>query len=199
MKAFYKPWIGSEYRAGGLLVLSESAYGTPEDGWSPKPNHPSENTVRYWVYKRFEDRGREAPYMAAITRALCLEKYPGLAERKLAWEKIAYSIYVQRPLKDVHQRPTSEDFTESGKPFLELLEDLRPRRVVMTGYQMWSHMPDTQIQIHDYKQAYRLKDGTLVWCLAVPHVQSRKEGHRFRWEDIGQRIRDFVAEALPMQ
>jgi hypothetical protein len=104
---------------------------------------------------------------------------------------------VQRSLKDIHQRPTQTDFIDSGKPFLTLIEKLRPSRVVITGIQAWELMPECQVILDRYKQAYRLKDGTLVWCLAVPHPSSRKKGHGFRWADIGQRIQQFVNEPLP--
>jgi hypothetical protein len=74
MKAYYKPWKGKNFRPGGLLLMSESAYCWPED--CPKPSHPTKNTVEYWAFERHEDRGREARYVTAITRALCQEKYP---------------------------------------------------------------------------------------------------------------------------
>jgi len=190
---YYQPWLGTAYKEGGLLVMSESAYYW-KDG-HPRPSHPTKHTVEHSAFQNFANR--KFRFATALTRALCKEEWPTLETIRKAWNQIAYSIYVQRPLPATNSRPTEKDFIDSGRSFLKLLNLYKPSRVVITGYEAWEQMPHTQVVIHDYKQAYRLENGALAWCLAVPHVQSRKLGHRFKWQEIGSRIQDFQAERLP--
>lgn len=194
-EGYYKPWEGNRYRPGGLLVLSESAYCWG-DG-HPRPTHPTRHTVEHSAFRNFADR--KFRYVTALTRALCNEQWPNEVRTRQSWNGIAYSIYIQRPLANVQSRPTKDNFIESGPAFIGLIERLKPSRVVITGYQVWDSMPETHVQIDRYKQAYRLRNGRLVWCLAVPHVQSRKEGRRFRWDEVGIRIQKFVQEQLPKE
>jgi len=194
-EAYYKPWRGSQYREGGLLILSESAYCW--DTGHPRPSHPTKHTVEHSAFKNFAKR--EFRFATAITRALCNEGWPAVETVQEVWNRIAYSIYVQRPLTTSNSRPTKVDFIESGPAFMKLLNTLKPSRVVITGYEAWEQMPHTQVIIDKYKQAYRLESGALAWCLAVPHVQSRKLGHRFKWREIGSRIQNFQAEQLAAQ
>jgi hypothetical protein len=101
-------------------------------------------------------------------------------------------------MENRRKRPTNKDFQDAGEPFLNLIERLQPGRVVITSLTTWKKMPPTQIQTNDeYKQAYQLKDGSLTWCLAVPHPASRKKGQGFKWNHIGAQIEAFRAENLP--
>jgi hypothetical protein len=194
MKNFYEPFVGRNYRKNeSLLLLSESAYAW-EDG-SPGPEHPRLNTVEYWIYDRFENHGTEGRYAVAITRALCGERNPSLERRKEEWEKVAYSIYIQRPLDGVKARPRRSDFKQANEAFLGLIERLRPGRVFITSITAWNNMPDTQVQKDDFVQAYRLADGQLVWCMAVPHPRASIFGSG--WENMADRIKTFRAMQLP--
>ena len=191
-RSYYKPWIGSKYQEGGLLFLSESAYCW-ETG-HPRPSHPTKHTVEYTAFNCFATRGFR--YVTAVTRALCRSEWPAAEGIRNRWNQIAYSIYVQRPLPATTSRPAKIDFLSSGRPFLQLIDDLKPNRVVITGYQTWEQMPETAVVETDFKQAYRRHDGGLAWCLAVPHVQSRKPNERFNWQEIGRTIEAFERETL---
>jgi len=190
---FFNPHVGTEFKdwtkcsTGGLLILSESAYGwEEEDGGVPGPQHPSEHSVKFWALsERFETRGKQGRYIAWLTKALCRKERPTVEERSKAWNAIAYSIYVQSPVAKLSIRPTRKEFEESGDACLEILEDLHPRRVIITSIASWNSMPFTHMN-HPTKgdgrsSAYKLRDGTLVWCLAVPHQRARKMG----WGDVG--------------
>jgi hypothetical protein len=45
----------------------------------------------------------------------------------------------------------------------------KPRRVIVIGTTMWTHMPTTDIFISDDVQGYRLDDGEIMMCCAVSH------------------------------
>ncbi len=202
---FYNPYIGKKFvrgsakKPGGLLIMSESAYGWNEaGGGSPGPDHPTEHTVDFWALSEyFENRGNKARYIAWLTKALCRKENPSPKERTVAWSRIAYSIYVQLPMKALSDRPTILDFENSGDAFLEVIEDLHPSKVLITSIASWKNMPLTQMDHPTDRTgtcaAYRLRDRSLVWCRAVPHQRARRMG----WERLGQCIADFRLEKLP--
>jgi len=207
MKRFFNPHEGASFRrgsdetTGGLLLLSESAYGWEEDGGGmPGPDHPSENSVKFWALsERFETRGTEGRYIAWLTKALCQTERPNGEQRNRAWAAVAYSIYVQCPMQNLSTKPTQKEFEDSGVPFLELIEELRPSRVVITSLTSWKSMPPTHLNhpSDDTENcaAYRLSDGTLVWCLAVPHQRARRMG----WRALGDAIAAFRRQQLPIR
>jgi hypothetical protein len=58
---------------------------------------------------------------------------------------------------------------DAQKPFLELLETLAPRRIVVFGKGMWPNMPECEVYITDDFQAYKTNDGALAWAMCVSH------------------------------
>ncbi|MCU1250026.1 MAG: hypothetical protein JWQ49_3055 [Edaphobacter sp.] len=197
MKRFYDPWVGEAFKPGsGLLVLSESAYKW-EDG-EPGPDHPSTNTVGSWSLdeERWDRPGKSrGVYARTLTRTLSGKRWPSLAERISAWNEVAYSIYVQRAMDGPNDRPNGQDFQNGSEAFLEILELLKPARVVVTGKQIWNSMPVCDVGGETDQGAYRLKSGNLSWCLAVPHPQSRNP--RYEWQEVGDKIRLFRQSELP--
>jgi hypothetical protein len=199
MAKFYNPWVGAAYERGaGLLIMSESAYAWGgDDPGCPGPDHPTDNTVDYWCFERlFRDHGQEARYAASLTRALCNNKYPDLSEIQSAWNKIAYSIYVQRPMANLRERPSTADFADSHDAFLDLIEKLRPSRVIITSFTTWNNMPKRQVAPTEFWQAYRMNDDSLVWCMKVPHPAARVAGSG--WQTLAWRIQSFTSRDLPM-
>jgi hypothetical protein len=207
MKMFYKPHEGRNFirgsarKPGGLLILSESAYAWDEDGGGcPGPDHPSEHSINLWALSdRFDNRGNQGRYIAWLTKALCHQQRPTVKQREAAWSGIAYSIYVQRPMETLSMKPTLLDFENSGGPFLELVENLHPGKVLITSIASWKNMPFTQenhpTDKSDKYGGYRLSDQSLVWCLAVPHQRARRMG----WERLGECIANFSKEKLPVR
>jgi hypothetical protein len=196
MSRSFDPWVGDKYQKGtGLLIISESVYRWPSKGKigqfdSPQIDHPTGNTVGYWALQNFEERGKEGRYAATLTRALCNKESPSLQERTAAWNQIAYSIYVQRTMETLQDRPTNKDLELASQPFLDLLEELRPARVLVTGYAVWKGMPRTHVIRDMYLQAYRLKDGHLCWCQAVRHPRVTS------WRNLAKQLKHFEAQAL---
>jgi hypothetical protein len=196
VKRFYDPWVGKDFQRGsGLLILSESAYKW--EGGAPRSDHPSTNTVKCWSLdqERWDRPGRsKGVYSRALTRTLCGEMWPDEARRIAAWDRVAYSIYVQRVLSGPSVRPLMSDIAKEKEPFFELLECLQPSRVVITSRSVWTGMPACDVDGENYRGAYRLKSGHLVWCLAVPHPHSRHP--RYDWKEVGGQIRGFCQAEL---
>ena len=190
----FQPYIGKSYKTTRLLLISESVYSWLENDQEQTPtrSHP-EKSVNHWI-----DNFPKGKYFAAITRALCGTERPTLPERKQAWNQCAYSIYVQDPLGlGAHQRPTLKQFKNSGPAFLKLIEKLQPAKVIITGKQMWNLMPECHVELTPDLQAYELKNGSLVWCLALPHPSSRTKERGFDWKKAGKSIRIFKSLNLP--
>jgi hypothetical protein len=192
---FFKPHIGSKYEQTHTLIVSESAYDwVGDDGaiYSPQESHPKDSID--WNIKNF---GRNQ-YFRSINRVLCGVEHPPSAKMYELWDRYAYTIYVQQSVgQGAGKRPKSDQWAHAGKQFLKLLEELRPRKVIVTGVDMWNRMPDTAVRILDDLQAYRLKDGSLAWCLAVPHPANRRSG--FRWKEVSESVRLFGNSELPRQ
>jgi hypothetical protein len=196
-KIRFDPWIGEKYHATKLLILSESAYSWEEHG---RIKHPDSQHPKYQVLHWMENFDQQ-PYYRAIGRALSGKKTPTYDELWRAWNDCAYTIFVQGSVgSSPKSRPTKAQFKESGMVFLEMLEVLNPRpsKIVVTGKTMWGRMPDCNgPHLCDDLQAYKLSDGSFVWCLAVPHPANRTEG--FQWEKVGKSIRKFVSAELPLR
>jgi len=195
-KPYFKPWIGKNYCNTRILVLSESAYSWSEaDGTigNPTPSHPKNSVLS--CIDTFPSRG----YFRSMCRALCGIEYPSKDQIKKMWGDYAYTIYVQRTVgQGARKRPSPKQWEEGAQHFLQLIEEIRPLKVIVTGLDMWNnHMPYTYDQRDDYLQAYKLSDGTLVWCQALPHPCNSRIG--FKWEKIGENIRRFKSAKLPIR
>ena len=197
VKRFYNPWIGETFEHGsGLLLLSESAYKWDDD--EPGPDHPLLNTVKAWSLdqERWDRPGRsKGVYARVMTRTLTGEQRPDLAKRTSAWNAVAYSIYVQRVMVGPNARPSKQDLEDGKDAFLDLLELLRPSRVVITTKKVWYALPACDMEGEGEQKAYRLNSGVLSWCLSVPHPQSRNP--RYDWQHVHQQLGEFSESSLP--
>lgn len=45
------------------------------------------------------------------------------------------------------------------------------QRVLVCGQRLSKQVDFTNVQLHDYIQAYQLSDGFSVWCLAVDQIE----------------------------
>jgi hypothetical protein len=191
---YFKPWIGEKYSTTKLLILSESAYSWRGDGGkvvTPSPSHPK--TSLLWWIEHFGKRG----YFTSMSRALCGSATPTPREIKQAWNEYAFTIFVQGSVGlGAGRRPSPKQFEDAGPRFLALIEKIRPLKVIVTGKTLWNNMPRTSVKRRALG-AYTLSDGTLVWCLALPHPANRQVG--FDWEKVSQSVRRFRSDAFPLR
>jgi len=188
---YFKPWKGKKFSTTKLLILSESAYNWRDNGklYTPPPEHPRRSLL--WNIRNFG----EVQYFTQMNRALCGSKSPTIEEMLTAWNEYAYTIYVQGTVGfGARSRPTAKQFRDAGPHFLKLIEKTRPLKVIVTGTTLWNRMPPPSVHRRG-RMAYRLSDGTLVWCLAIPHPANRTSG--FSWTKLRKRIRRFRSARLP--
>lgn len=188
---YFKPWTGKKFSSTKLLILSESAHNWCDNGKLriPSPEHPKRSLL--WNIKNFG----KVRYFTQMSRVLCASKSPGVQEMLISWNEYAYTIYVQDTVGfGARSRPTPKQFRDAGPHFLKLIEKTHPLKVVVTGKTLWNHMPPPSLERRDRK-AYRLSDGALVWCLAIPHPANRTTG--FNWRMLSKRIRRFRSAKFP--
>ena len=189
---YFKPWYGKHSGTTKLLILSESAYDwLGDDG---KPCTPSRTHPKESLLSNIRHFG-EARYFTQMSRALCGAESPTVEQMQNAWNEYVYSIYVQGTVGlGARSRPTPKQFRDAGPHFLKLIENTRPLKVIVTGTTLWNKMPRTSLYRREL-EAYRLSDGTLVWCLAVPHPSNRTVG--FDWKRVRDSILRFRSIKLP--
>jgi hypothetical protein len=195
MKPYFQPFVGSRFKTTRMMILSESAYDWKmgRKTISPPPAHPTQS-LRYAI-ATFEGR---RGYFKSMGRAICGTRTPSEKDLDAAWSEYAYTIFVQSTVgQGARRRPSAKQFRDGGPPFLSVLERLRPRKVIVTGIELWNSMPYTAVQFRNDLQAYSLTDGTLVWCLALPHPSNSTVG--FKWEEANQKIRSFRSDELPLR
>ena len=141
----FHPWIGENYKnprgslfSGGgrrLLVLGESHYAKPDE------NHPefTEKVIREFVFS-----GSRKRFFTGIGQALagCARDEMGEDAFKAHWHDIAFYNYIQELVGEAARiRPTQPMWQDAFKPFLEIVETLRPTDIWVCGVGLWNNMP----------------------------------------------------------
>jgi len=193
-------WKGANY-TGRLLVLGESAYPwTVRDSTDLKP--PSEDHAIIMAHEIMRDFRQATPFLRKITRALSEEYAPTGSTICRIWNEISFMNYVCEPVRSGSNghRPSKAQWDRAHDGFLQILNQLKPRRVVVLGYVMWSKMPETNHEVpeadhnrkHPAPEAYQLADGTLAWCQALKHPSRGPS-----WEEYAADIKAFMDRDLP--
>ncbi len=189
----FLPWIGEKYKQGfcsrRFLVLGESHY----DEWEGQKHCLDHSFTRECVDKvvRREDCSSFWKYIeqALVNEARSVGWCP--SGGMPLWEKLAFYNFVQEPLPGGPRGviPQRGLFQKSHAPFRIVLEQLRPDRVIVCGKRLWRNMEDRDDNdCHDNVQAYRLRDGSQVWCLATAHPSSGS----YSWKRVHRLIMEFL-------
>lgn len=182
----FLPWIGRKYGLGycnrRLLILGESHY----DEWEGERHILRRDFTRKCV-EEIIDRIDGSRFWKYIEQALLNEiRSDGWCQSggMPLWERVAFYNFVQESVPGGPRKsPQRNAFQKSRQPFRAVLEQLRPDRVIVCGKRLWKEMEEVTEDsdyLHDDIQAYRLKDGTKVWCLATVHPCSG----RYSWKRV---------------
>ena len=137
-KIFFQPWVGTEYKSGGVygkkvLVLGESHYGD-----SPDSTDDTIGTIKEFVYEYWG-----APYQQTF---LCFER--ALAgrelnqeEREQLWNSIMFYNYFQKSTTGPRTEPDMTAQKESEEAFRELLESYQPDAIIVWGQRLYNILP----------------------------------------------------------
>jgi len=168
----FAPWIGESYGARSrfgvaVLVVGESLYGTDYS-----PDYNTVETVRW-----FRDRPHRF-YTGAALILLGVHTADNLqwSERKEIWDHVAFYNYFQSFVGDTPRvPPTAQQWREAEGPFRTVLDELKPKVVLVLSRRVGYHLVQTEPVLAD-----------LEVCLAR-HPSGRG------WSSIAKReiIRDF--------
>ena len=184
---FFEPWLGPQYRSGGLwdrkvLVVGESHYDEWQEGTPPELiKHDLQRGFTQECVKEVVDEKGGARYWNRVRNRLGGEEHENQPSA-VFWNKIAFYNYIQSPVSGgPGARPTRAQWAKSALPFQEVLGRLQPDRVVFTGVRLWSQVPSRQGKLPDVEAAgqqlpvefFELDDGRRVFATATPHPRSQ--------------------------
>src|SRR5271165_3112815 len=134
--------------------------------------------TRHRVHERVRNRSDRAKSGAQFWKyleqiLLNEEREDGwVREGNIVWPQVAFHNFVQVPVDGkLGDRPLKDHFEQSCAPFLKLIEELRPERILVCGKQLWDRMPPTAAEdrLDYYIGVYPLSGGDKAWCLAIKH------------------------------
>jgi hypothetical protein len=139
------PWVGTKYAelpdGKRVLIVAESHYTDEQDP----------EKIPQWMEGAMSDKTFTR---AIVTEGLIDCDWPnrtfatmhqlfyGPADRKAFWTNLAFYNIVQRPMwyrTGNPERPTWEDFWNGWKPFLKVVEILKPDHVLFIGVEASNH------------------------------------------------------------
>jgi hypothetical protein len=173
----FSPWVGQEYRVGfhgrRFLILGESHYDT----WNG-PDGPTKHTLdtdfTIECVAEVIERKPGAEFWKYLEQILLNEEREDgwVKEGNVVWPQVVFYNFVQVPVDGKPgDRPLKEHFDQSCAPFLRLIEELCPERILGCGKQPWDCMPPTSGEnpAGSCIDAYPLHGGDKAWRLAIKH------------------------------
>ena len=132
----FRPWIGNKYEAGNrfgkrVLVLGESHYGDWVDA--------NEDFTTFIMRRYGMPVGGGAFFAKVVKVLLQMDVTDGLTakDRAETWQHVAFYNYVQELVGDeARQRPTNAMWIEAERPFLEVVDALRPHVILALGNEL---------------------------------------------------------------
>ena len=188
----FRPWVGAHYDETRLLLLGESAYS-----WGRrKDQRPTPDLPTIMVKEVLDDFGNanDRSFMKILSQGLAGEKEPSKELLHHVWNRVALTNYVGGTVGEgPRKRPTSDMWKAAKDVFRpDILNKLRPRRIIVIGKTMWSKMPDTNVYMTEDVQGYLLEDGSVVVCWALPHTAAG-----LSWTRLADTIYFALGRELP--
>jgi hypothetical protein len=127
----FQPWQGEKYgdnsRFGiGILILGESHYGNTGE---ERANITKEYINNEWSHAFWTEIG-----------SMVMNANKEEFERHEFWEHVAFYNYVQSFAgTGPRQSPTSKQFQDSEQAFVEVLENLKPKLILVMGKRLWGN------------------------------------------------------------
>lgn len=136
----FEPWVREGYssKKPRLLILGESHYNCKD--------HPGITT------EVVEDHlsANPLPFFNRIVSVVGDQEIHGTNQQE-CFEKLAFYNYIQIVLPSANTKPKQDDFKKSEDAFREVLEELKPHKVVALGWRLYFGVKDFW------------SDGTLKW------------------------------------
>ena len=194
----FQPWVGKHYRETRLLLLGESAYSWRDETnklCHPTPDLPTEIIREILDLDNFGSVNYNMRFMKMLSRALAGEEEPSKERLCHVWQRVAFTNYVGGTTGEgPGNRPTREMWEAAKRAFHpDILNELRPRRIIVLGKVMWSKMPEVAYEdmyMTDDVQGYLLEDGSVAVCWVLP-------GRGLSWIRLADIIHFTLGPELP--
>lgn len=189
MKIFFQPFVGKNYRSGGIfhkkmLILGESHYcdqGCLDCG----------DTSRHPACKMFTNE-RISDYLnPSVTRDGWMNTFLKF-ERSLVghetsqkesieiWNSLTFYNYLQATMGGPRMAGTDQDYANAIDPFFDVLETYQPELMIVWGSRLWEKLPNTHgwqdgpsnLALDGnriYTGSYQLLNGQKINALMVHH------------------------------
>ncbi len=158
----FLPWIGSNYHLhpklpGRILIIGEAHYADDD----------AKRCLTRLVIQR-QWQGEPYAYFTRILRVLTSAGDP--IDRESFWNTVAFYNYVQRIVSgNARVPPSRRQWDEAHDVLPEVLEELRPDYVIVTGKRLWERLPA-------WSYGDPLTHRGKPWDMCEGHLDS---GHRF--------------------
>lgn len=150
----YLPWIGKNAleQKERVLIIGESVYN-----WGK--NEEEINSAQDKLEKN--DFARVVVYEHGIENPISKRKFARNIEKTISnelnseiehiefWENVLFHEYVQRPMKNIKERPTNEDYSNGAKILTELFRILQPNKCIFLGT-TWSKFENIKKSIQNH-------------------------------------------------
>lgn len=186
----FQPWKGDHYKETELLLLGQSAYSWPDE--MNKLRHPTPDLPTIMVKEVLDNFRTVHAFPKMLSRGLAGEEEPSKELLRRVWRRVAFTNYVGGTTgKGPGKPPTSDMWKVAHDAFRpDILNKLRPRRIIVIGKVMWSKMPDTNVYMTDDVQGYLLEDGSVAVCWTLP-------GRGLSWTRLADTIHFALGRELP--
>ena len=118
-------------------------------------------------------------FMKQLSRGLAGEIKPDQNLLHRVWHRVAFTNYVER-----------ETFHRN------ILNNLRPQRIIVLGTEIWGKMPQVtagDVYMTDDVQGYSLEDGSVAVCFALNNPATK----RLTWKQLANTIYFALGGELP--
>ena len=190
----FQPWIGNHYDCSEtkLLLLGQSAYSWRNE--KNKLRHPTPDLPTEMVKEVLDDfrSANDMRFMKMLSRGLAGEKEPSKERLHYVWHRIAFTNYVGGTTGEGPGTPPTPAMWEAAKrAFPNILNKLRPRRIIVIGKGMWSKMPKVDdVYMTGDVQGYLLDDHSVAVCWALP-------ARGLSWTRLADTIHFALGHELP--
>ena len=146
MSIIFEPWTGKYYRANNrfnirILVLGESHYGDESE---------TRSTITSEVVQSLAQNERHAFFTKVSKVLLGLGRNTWIDDeaRGQVWEHIAFYNFIQGFVStDPRVRPTTEMWKNAKTPFLQVVQELQPKLILVLGKELGNNLPSVSCDI----------------------------------------------------
>ena len=161
MERIFTPFQGNLYDQKksffkeNVLCLGDSHYGTAEI--------VSETTKEVVMrYLKSEKKESWFPTFTKGLEALVGQNLKGNTELiAQVFHSICFYNYVQTPMTEAREKPTTKQYQNSADALFETLEELQPDVVVVWGARLWNNLPWDKL---NYKNCEKINSYKLYSC-----------------------------------